>query len=1430
MTHRTASSNRRRNGLTFAALLATLILGCAAGPLRAAEYRAFWADGWYAGFQNQSQVDTLLGVPGTTNRGRIREANCNMVIVQVRRRFDVCYPSGVGEPYMSGLTPANFNALAAMIKAAHDTTGGKKRIEVHCWSVAFKTAKGQVYNQHSGPPTGSLTEFDNYWPTRVSSTTGAENGDGAFDPGHPKALEYLVNAHMDLVNFQTTAGPDGTDGHIDGIHYDYIRFEGNAEGFNPTSVARYNARYGLSGDPASSSEQFKQWRRDQVTTFVRQMYARVQKTKPWIKQSGSFVTWNPSPTASTRSAFRNTRPYYDVYSDWDSWQQEGIMDMAVPMTYYNWASLPNDYTRWMNFEKDRKFDRHMIIGPGTYLNSLNNAILELQMTRDPSPAGNHAHGFSGYSYRVPYSGGNWAGFSPSLVSQVTPTWDDIPTMPWKTAPTNGHLMGAVTIAGSGAWADHTLVNLTGPVNRSQYVDGTGFYAFIDLPPGGYTVTATKAGYANAQAAVNVAIGAVTGNMYEQNLVLGTDAPPTITAHPESLVVAQGSNATFTVSASGLAPLAYQWRFYGTNLPGATANSYTRASAQTNHAGGYAVVVTNSLGSATSSVAVLTVIVPPVITTPPQSQTVTQGVNVGFTVAASGTAPFGYQWRFNGGNLADATTSELALNNVQPGDSGNYSVVVSNFAGTATSADAALIVHPAPVPPTINSEPVDQTVSVGQMVAFAVGVNGAEPLAYQWRFNDGNLAGQTGSQLALNNAQTNQAGGYSVVVTNAFGAVTSRVAALVVQPGCVPVGMTPVWSLAPGSRSYLAVASPPNERGLTYNPVTRRLILVHRTSPTIHVLDADTGVDLWTLDKTGVSGGYTANYYLLMAGVADDGAVLAGNLTLSGTTTAFKLYRWANDSSNTVPTTVYSGDPGAGNSQRWGDTMDVRGAGTNTQVILASRSGNVVAIFTTTDGATFTPTLVAVADAPTGAFGLGITFGDGDTFWGKANAHNLRQVQFDLLTGTGTTVRNHGSSEIPAAVAPIGVSPTLNLLAGIQVGVANNHLRLYDLAPSNGAPVLLGTASFATDNDNTQTGTGAVDFSNARVFALGANNGLIALEIQCAIPPAPPAITDEPQDRNVNQGGSALFSVTATGDAPLAYQWFFDDTLLAGATDSSFTRDDVQPADAGGYSVVVSNASGSVTSAVAMLTVNVPPAITTQPQHATVNQGGTAGFTIVATGTAPLAYQWYFGGLPLAGATDSSHTVKNVQPADAGNYSVEVLNVAGQTTSSNATLGVNVPPAVDTHPQSQAIKWSSNITFTVSATGTAPLAYQWQFNDADLPGATDSSFTRNNVQDTDAGEYAVTVTNMAGTAFSLPATLSVIPPQPAHFELIQRLPDGRIHLGWTGEPDWSYGLQAATNAGFSNAVLLGPVSGSNGWFDFVDDDATNVPQRFYRTKQ
>lgn len=506
--------------------MAAVVFGVTASA-RADELRGWWVDAFGAGFRSQSEVTKLLGTPGVaSSKGDVRNANCNAVFVEVRRRADVAYPSGMGEPYMSGLSPSNFNALQAIINAAHDTTGGKQRVEVHAWIVTFATSTGSqvspVYYQHNNP-----NDPDNYWVTLDDS--GNETSDKAFDPGHPKAAQYIHDVCMDLVN----------NFDIDGLHFDYIRFTGINQGYNPTSISRFRQQFpNKPGNIPYTDDDFEQWRRDQVTAVVRNVYASIQESKPWVKLSGAFITGAPGPTSSTRNAFKNTRPYYQYYSDWDSWLQEGIIDMAVPMAYFDQGgSYANDYTRWMNFVKDRKANRHAIVGPGVYLNSLSNAIYQIQQTRNPSPSGNYAQGFCGYSYRVPYSGGTWSSFYPSLVAQVTPATASIPTMPWKTAPTVGHIHGHIYDGSSGAAVDGATVTATGPVTRAQKSDGTGHYAFIDLPPGSYTLAVTMPQFANASAQRSV----VAGNIITQNFTL----TPSGCAYPViSGVTAQGISSQY----------------------------------------------------------------------------------------------------------------------------------------------------------------------------------------------------------------------------------------------------------------------------------------------------------------------------------------------------------------------------------------------------------------------------------------------------------------------------------------------------------------------------------------------------------------------------------------------------------------------------------------------------------------------------------------------------------------------------------------------------------------------------------------------------------------------------------------------------------------------------------------------------------------------
>ena len=156
------------------------------------------------------------------------------------------------------------------------------------------------------------------------------------------------------------------------------------------------------------------------------------------------------------------------------------------------------------------------------------------------------------------------------------------------------------------------------------------------------------------------------------------------------------------------------------------------------------------------------------------------------------------------------------------------------------------------------------------------------------------------------------------------------------------------------------------------------------------------------------------------------------------------------------------------------------------------------------------------------------------------------------------------------------------------------------------------------------------------------------------------------------GQTAKFSVTATGAAPLTCQWHKNGEDIAGATKASYTTPATTADDNGAlFSVTVSNVSGSVISNNAILTVKTPPSITTQPADKTVTVGQKAKFTVTATGTTPLRYQWMKNSVNIDGATKASYTTPATTLADNGAlFSVVVSNSVGSVTSNNAKLTVN----------------------------------------------------------------------------------------------------------------------------------------------------------------
>jgi pectate lyase len=289
---------------------------------------------------------------------------------------------------------------------------------------------------------------------------------------------------------------------------------------------------------------------------------------------------------------------------------------------------------------------------------------------------------------------------------------------------------------------------------------------------------------------------------------------------------------------------------------------------------------------------------------------------------------------------------------------------------------------------------------------------------------------------------------------------------------------------------------------------------------------------------------------------------------------------------------------------------------------------------------------------------------------------------------------------------------------------------------------------------------------------------------------PPSISRDPQDESVFVGQDASFSVLAAGTLPLSYQW--DDNTnspIGNATNSTLTVTNAQVSDSGGYSVIVSNAYGSVTSAVAQLSVTIPdpPSIITQPQdQPNVVPGASATFTVEAGGSEPLSYQWYYNTTtPVTNANDSTLTLTNVQPGDAGSYSVVVSNIAGSITSSNAVLTVNtnpVAPVFTSQPVSQVVVAGGTAGFSAAASGTQPLSYQWSKDNVPIVGAMSSTLTLTNVQLSAAGNYTVTASNSVGVATSDAAQLTVTPTIPVPLSAYNLIGFGQGTTGGGVLPD------------------------------------------------
>lgn len=257
----------------------------------------------------------------------------------------------------------------------------------------------------------------------------------------------------------------------------------------------------------------------------------------------------------------------------------------------------------------------------------------------------------------------------------------------------------------------------------------------------------------------------------------------------------------------------------------------------------------------------------------------------------------------------------------------------------------------------------------------------------------------------------------------------------------------------------------------------------------------------------------------------------------------------------------------------------------------------------------------------------------------------------------------------------------------------------------------------------------------------------------------PTISTQPSNVSIYSTETATFNVSATGTAPLSYQWRKGGINISGATSSSYTTPATTTADNNSeFSVVVTNSLGSAASANAVLKITeANPAISAQPTDVTAYEGESATFSATATGMPSLSYQWYKDGVAISGASGSTYSISNLTLASNGaKFKVFISNSKGSITSNEAVLGVvGKVPSIKTQPSSQTVSLGQAVSFSVAATGFPTLAYQWRKDGINITGANAASYQITSASQADhSSKYSVTVTNSFGSVTSSNANINI----------------------------------------------------------------------------
>ncbi len=448
-------------------LLVTAVAAVCLCAQPAAQYRGLWVQSWDDGFLTRDQAADLVKF--------CRRAGFNAIFLQVSKTGDAYYKSDI-RPLAENIKEPGYDPLQTVLDLAHDTSGGKPRIEVHAWVVVYRVWKTPSPQAHALKhlPRGHVLALHPDWLMTNDKGQCTRDGNVFIDPGVPAVTEYLARSVREIA----TRYP------VDGIHLDYIRYPETATcewGYNPVSVRRFRQTDEGSGRgrPNPQSGAWTNWRRRQVTEAVRRMYWEAKAANPKIRVSAATIVWG-----TPRMLFHFSRAYGEVLQDWKSWLEEGILDFAVPMNYRRGMDRggTRDFVTWSRLCHALAGKRMVLIGQAAYLNPLSHTADQLGQGLAINPEGCVVYSYQALSSSA---GEKQEAFARQVGRKFFASPASVPAMPWIDEVGKGTIAGQLRFEGDKS-PEGLVVRIAGTSTKTR-TDGTGFFVFPDVRPALYNL-------------------------------------------------------------------------------------------------------------------------------------------------------------------------------------------------------------------------------------------------------------------------------------------------------------------------------------------------------------------------------------------------------------------------------------------------------------------------------------------------------------------------------------------------------------------------------------------------------------------------------------------------------------------------------------------------------------------------------------------------------------------------------------------------------------------------------------------------------------------------------------------------------------------------------------------------------------------------------